>query len=463
MKVKHERVAGVKMPIWKRLDVADIFTEDGKIHPDVLKSHFNREGRLTNRAVTKILQKTEDILGREDNMLQLQTPITICGDTHGQWFDLMTLFETGGQCGDEAGKTKYLFIGDYVDRGSFSSEIALYLFSLKIRYPTSIYLTRGNHESRHITRNFTFKNECLAKYNEDIYDEFNNVFDNLPLCAVVSQMNNGVAKNKLFCCHAGPSPDITDISDINKLDRKQEVPKDGAMCDLLWADPTKDFGSANDTEKWQFNKYRNCSYQYSHDAVVEFNRRNGITSLVRGHEAQQEGYNLYSADFKTKFPDLITIFSAPNYCGFYRNKAAILEYHDDIKIRQFNWVEHPYWLPHFRNAFEWSAPFIVEKFSEMLSALFTYAKRRCPFKSDGDQVEQFEEERNEACVEDSTVARSQLSLMDKINAIAKIAKEVHAHNLTLKGVTLDPSKSDAEIFQSAKAIDATTDYIRPGE
>ena len=99
----------------------------------------------------------------------------------------------------------------------------------------------------------------------------------------------------------------------------------------------------------------------SHDAVVDFNRLNGITSIVRGHEAQQEGYNLYSADFKTKFPDLITIFSAPNYCGYYRNKAAILEYHDDIKIRQFNWVEHPYWLPQFRNAFEWSAPFIVEK------------------------------------------------------------------------------------------------------
>jgi len=337
---------------------------DEEIDLDMLQAHLLKEGRLEINDALKICYKAGEIMKKEPNLLRLNDPVTIAGDIHGQYFDLMRLFHVGG----DPKNTQYLFLGDYVDRGTFSSEVIFLLFSFKIMFPQRIWMLRGNHECRHLTEYFNFKEECLYKYNEDVYNAAMDAFDCLPISAVV----NG----KFFCVHGGLSPDIRVLDDIDKLSRFQEVPREGPFCDLLWADPADNDDNAfdkNDAYKgWFFsNEARHCSYKFGAKACQFFLQKNNLTAVIRGHEVKPEGYEMH---FKGRgdIPQVFTIFSAPNYCDAYKNKGSCLKIENNsLNIRQFVWTSHPYYLPNFMDVFSWSLPFVAEKVTSMLSIILS--------------------------------------------------------------------------------------------
>jgi serine/threonine-protein phosphatase 4 catalytic subunit len=216
------------------------------------------------------------------------------------------LFEVGGECPD----TNYLFMGDFVDRGSHSVETFLLLIALKVRYPERITLIRGNHESRQITQVYGFYDECLRKFGSvNVWRYCTNIFDYLALAAIID--------NKIFCVHGGLSPSINTLDEIRSIERKQEVPHDGAMCDLMWSDPDESPG-------WSVSP-RGAGYLFGGDIVDKFNRENKIDLICRAHQLVMEGY-------KSMFNDtLVTVWSAPNYCYRCGNVAAILELDENLE------------------------------------------------------------------------------------------------------------------------------------
>lgn len=164
-------------------------------------------------------------------------------------------------------------MGDYVDRGFYSVETIILLVCLKIKYPSRITLLRGNHESRQITQVYGFYDECLRKYgNANVWKLFTDLFDFLPLCALV--------ESQILCMHGGLSPGLDSLDDIKHLDRFQEVPHEGPMCDLLWSDPDERSG-------WGISP-RGAGYTFGLDISESFNRKNGLSLIARAHQLVME-------------------------------------------------------------------------------------------------------------------------------------------------------------------------------
>lgn len=352
----------VQPPAWEPLSDEQFYQDEARTKPNlkVLKDHLFREGRLTEEQALFIINTGSELLHAENTLLEIEAPVTICGDVHGQFYDLVKLFEVGG----DPAITRYLFLGDYVDRGFFSIECVFYLWSLKIHYPNTFFLLRGNHECRHLTAYFSFKQECEHKYSVTIYDACIESFCNLPLSAVVNK--------QFLCIHGGLSPELQTLDDLRQLDRFREPPTHGLMADLLWADPGEDFGEEDNNHFFRHNDVRGCSYFYTYHAVCDFLNRNNLLSVIRAHEAQDAGYRMYRTSHNTGFPSVITLFSAPNYIDMYNNKAAVLNYENNvINIRQFNHTAHPFWLPNFMDVFSWSLPFVGEKMMDMLIAILS--------------------------------------------------------------------------------------------
>lgn len=261
---------------------------------------------LPEHEVKSLCDKVKEIFIKEDNVQPVHCPVTICGDVHGQFHDLLELFKVGGNIPD----TNYLFLGDYVDRGCFSVETVSLLLALKIKYPTRLYLTRGNHESRQTTQIYGFYDECNKKYgnNGNVWKIFTDLFDFLPICALV--------EGSFFCLHGGLSPSVDTIEEIRQLDRKCETPHEGAMSDLLWSDP-------EEREGWGTSP-RGAGYVFGSDISSKFNYNNKTTLICRAHQLTQTGYEFCHNK------NCLTIFSAPNYCYRCGNVAGIMEVDENM-------------------------------------------------------------------------------------------------------------------------------------
>ncbi|GAA6032522.1 hypothetical protein JCM8097_004798 [Rhodosporidiobolus ruineniae] len=415
-----ERVCrDVQAPAWKTPSDSDFYSDASRTRPNIafLKNHFYREGRLTEEQALFILREATKILREEPNLLEVDAPITVCGDIHGQYFDLMKLFEVGGNPAD----TRYLFLGDYVDRGYFSIECVLYLWALKIWYPNTLFLLRGNHECRHLTDYFTFKLECKHKYSEDVYNACMDSFCTLPLAAVMNK--------QFLCIHGGLSPELNTLDDLRTINRFREPPTHGLMCDILWADPLEEFGNEKNSDGFVHNHVRGCSYFFTYTAACQFLERNGLLSIIRAHEAQDAGYRMYRKTKTTGFPSVMTIFSAPNYLDVYNNKAAVLKYENNVmNIRQFNCSPHPYWLPNFMDVFTWSLPFVGEKITDMLIAMLGICSKEELDEEEEEEPEEAEivtdgeEGEGEADLTEEQIAERRAAIKSKILAVGKMSK-----------------------------------------
>lgn len=318
------------------------------------KDFLKKEGKIAKEDFKQIINLFKSIVKSEPNILKIEDPVTIVGDLHGQYYDVLKLLEVGGS----PESTKYVFLGDYVDRGSFSIEVVVLLFCLKIAFKSTVVMLRGNHECRQMTSFFNFKYECEVKYDLEIYALLMEAFDCLPLACLLNE--------KFIIVHGGISPQIKILDEIAKINRFREPPKTGAMCDLLWSDPCESDEHAA-TVGWVSNEARGCSFIFGGKAALPFLEKNDVLSIIRAHERQLEGFKMYNWNEDVDFPSVITIFSAPNYCDVYNNKAAVIKFRNNmINIQQFNYSPHPFILPNFMTIFHWSIPFVSEKISQML-------------------------------------------------------------------------------------------------
>ncbi|KAH0572566.1 Serine/threonine-protein phosphatase [Spironucleus salmonicida] len=270
---------------------------------DNLLSNLKQAIVPTEAQIQDLTEKAKNLFLAEPSMLSLPAPITIVGDIHGQFYDLRELFRVAS----ELPSCQFLFLGDFVDRGLHSIETFLYLVCLKIKYPTRIFMLRGNHESRQITQVYGFYDEILRKFGSiSVWKACIDVFDSLPLAAVI--------KNEIFCVHGGLSPTLTKISELNDIPRGSEVPHDGIVSDLLWSDPFE--GS----EQMGFQQsQRGAGYFFGADVCEKFCKENNVAFVCRSHQLAMDGYKWQYGG------RLCTVWSAPNYCYRAGNVASILE------------------------------------------------------------------------------------------------------------------------------------------
>ena len=249
---------------------------------------------------TLILKLMEKLIN-ESNIIELNSPIVCVGDVHGQLYDLFEMFKKTAPNGIK--NEKYLFLGDVVDRGRFSVATFAYIAALKLKYPTQIFMIRGNHESRQVNQTYGFYHECMALYGHaGVWNLLNSAFDTLPIGALVD--------NKYFCVHGGLSPQVSLIEGFSLLSRYQETPIRGPLCDVCWSDP-------DEKDQWHENS-RGSGWLYGPSQAEAFMRNNDLKLIVRSHQLCPEGYMWH---FNEK---VATIWSAPNYMYRFGNKAAVM-------------------------------------------------------------------------------------------------------------------------------------------
>ena len=247
---------------------------------DDMISRFKNGKKIHRKYVFQILAAVNTIVYDEPTMVEMEVPknhqLTVCGDTHGQFFDLLEIFRLNGYPSDTH---YYLFNGDFVDRGSWSTEIALLLYAYKWLRPTKFFLNRGNHETDDMNRVYGFEGECRAKYNEKTFKLFSETFSALPLATLIGK--------KYFTLHGGLfSDDNTSLDDVRKLDRhsRKQPGQQGLMMEMLWTDPQPNPGRGPSK--------RGVGMQFGPDVTKRFCEANGLEAVIRSHEVRMEGYEV---------------------------------------------------------------------------------------------------------------------------------------------------------------------------
>ncbi|KAK0563344.1 serine/threonine protein phosphatase Pzh1 [Tilletia horrida] len=260
---------------------------------------------LKQAEIMAVCQAAREVFLSQPTLIELSPPVKIVGDTHGQYQDLLRLFD---MCGYPP-QANYLFLGDYVDRGKQSLETILLLLCYKIKYPENFFLLRGNHECANVTRVYGFYDECKRRVNIKIWKTFVDVFNTLPIAAVVA--------SKIFCVHGGLSPSLSNMDDIRRIERPTDVPDYGLLNDLLWSDPSD---TALD---WEDNE-RGVSYCFGKAVIQQFLAQYDFDLICRAHMVVEDGYEFWNER------TLVTIFSAPNYCGEFDNFGAVMSVSEDL-------------------------------------------------------------------------------------------------------------------------------------
>lgn len=255
--------------------------------------------------IMAVCQAAREVFLSQPTLIELSPPVKIVGDTHGQYQDLLRLFD---MCGFPPA-ANYLFLGDYVDRGKQSLETILLLLCYKIKYPENFFLLRGNHECANVTRVYGFYDECKRRLNIKVWKSFIDVFNTLPIAAIVA--------SKIFCVHGGLSPSLSNMDDIRRIERPTGVPDYGLLNDLLWSDPSD---TALD---WEDNE-RGVSYCFGKAVIQQFLAQYDFDLICRAHMVVEDGYEFWNER------TLVTIFSAPNYCGEFDNFGAVMSVSDDL-------------------------------------------------------------------------------------------------------------------------------------
>uniref|UniRef100_A0A8C6T9G3 Serine/threonine-protein phosphatase n=1 Tax=Neogobius melanostomus TaxID=47308 RepID=A0A8C6T9G3_9GOBI len=308
----------IKKSVVDSLDIENMTIEDDYVGPKLddgnvtltfmkeLMDWFKDQKKIHRKCAYQMFCQHENKLISKCSSSQ-SNKITICGDTHGQYYDLLNIFTLNGLPSET---NPYLFNGDFVDRGSFSVEVILTLFGFKLLYPDNFHLLRGNHETDNMNQMYGFEGEVKAKYTAQMFQLFSEVFQWLPLAQCIN--------NKVLVMHGGLfSEDGVTLEDIRKIDRNRQPPDSGPMCDLLWSDPQPQVQSISK---------RGVSCQFGPDVTERFLEQNNLDYIIRSHEVKTEGYEV------THSGKCITVFSAPNYCVLIRKKKYVsLQPHPNVK------------------------------------------------------------------------------------------------------------------------------------
>ncbi|KAF7070219.1 hypothetical protein CFC21_075760 [Triticum aestivum] len=285
------------------------------------KPPVRRQFFLDCNEIADLCDSAERIFSSEPSVIKLKAPIKIFGDLHGQFGDLMRLFDEYGApstAGDIA-YIDYLFLGDYVDRGQHSLETITLLLALKVEYPQNVHLIRGNHEAADINALFGFRIECIERMGERdgiwTWHRVNRLFNWLPLAALIEK--------KIICMHGGIGRSINHIEQIENLQRPITMEAGSVvLMDLLWSDPTEN----DSVEGLRPNARGPGLVTFGPDRVMEFCNNNDLQLIVRAHECVMDGFERFAQGH------LITLFSATNYCGTANNAGAILVLGRDLVV-----------------------------------------------------------------------------------------------------------------------------------